>query len=112
MSFKPYNRFEIFARDDYRCHYCGLTVNNRVLPHHPRRATIDHMTPKSRGGAKYDESNVVTACRRCNEEKGNMLYDVYLWFRHMLLRGHDRQELLDAIAEVEAEGELSHTHAA
>ncbi len=31
-----------------------------------------------------------------------MLYDHYIWFRHMLLRGHDRYDLLEAVRKVEA----------
>jgi len=59
----------LFARDGYRCQYCGThrrQLRNRQF------LTRDHVVPLSRGG---DNSwkNVVTACSRCNNRKGNRL---------------------------------------
>ncbi len=56
-------RREIFLRDNYTCQYCG--IRNRDL-------TIDHVVPRSRGGA-HNWENVVTACRACNHRKGGNL---------------------------------------
>jgi 5-methylcytosine-specific restriction endonuclease McrA len=51
------SRRAVFARDDYRCQYCG------------RRAdSIDHVLPRSRGGPHTWE-NVAAACRPCNLTK-------------------------------------------
>lgn len=44
-----------------RCVYCGAR---------PKRLTIDHVIPVSRGGHN-DAANVVPACRSCNSRKGN-----------------------------------------
>lgn len=49
----------VFARDGNRCAYCGKPGD-----------TIDHVQPKSRGGADTWE-NQVTACFDCNQAKGN-----------------------------------------
>jgi 5-methylcytosine-specific restriction endonuclease McrA len=59
----------LFARDGYRCQYCGrLAVE---LP--PREAlTRDHLVPLSRGGTN-EWTNVVTACSACNTRKANRL---------------------------------------
>lgn len=53
----------MFARDDYRCVYCGQVCETEAL-------TIDHVQPRVRGG---DDSggNVVTACSACNTRKGH-----------------------------------------
>lgn len=99
-------RWAIFQRDGWRCHYCRLEVVAMLDHSHPRRATIDHKTPRSRGGSDL-AGNLVTACNRCNEEKADIPYESYRWFRHMLLRGHSRQELLDAISEVHDDDQLS-----
>lgn len=56
------NRFEIFARDEYRCVYCGLVQE-------PEALSVDHVQPRMRGG-DGSSGNVVTACRRCNTLKG------------------------------------------
>jgi 5-methylcytosine-specific restriction endonuclease McrA len=59
----------LFARDRYRCQYCGRSTSELK----PREAlTRDHLIPLSRGGTN-DWSNVVTACGPCNTRKANRL---------------------------------------
>ncbi len=59
----------LFARDRYRCQYCGRAA----VELRPREAlTRDHLVPLSRGGTNH-WSNVVTACSTCNARKGNRL---------------------------------------
>jgi 5-methylcytosine-specific restriction endonuclease McrA len=59
----------LFARDGYRCQYCGRSVAE-LRPRHA--LTRDHLIPLSRGGTN-DWSNVVTACSPCNTRKANNL---------------------------------------
>lgn len=47
------------------CHYCGKQVS-------PKSLTMDHIVPISRGG-KSTKGNVVTACRKCNALKKQLL---------------------------------------
>lgn len=62
-------RENIFIRDGNRCTYCGS----------PDNLTIDHVVPRSRGGARWDDTNCTTACRPCNQLKGSMsLEDFHL----------------------------------
>ena len=57
----------LFARDRYRCQYCG----RHAAELKPREAlTRDHLIPLSRGGTN-EWTNVVTACSPCNTRKGN-----------------------------------------
>ena len=59
----------LFARDRYRCQYCGRTAAEL----RPRESlTRDHLIPLSRGGSN-DWTNVVTACGPCNTRKANHL---------------------------------------
>lgn|SRR5699024_1689418 len=58
------SRSNIFKRDGNICQYCGDTHN----------LTIDHIMPRSRGGADSWE-NLVTACDTCNVRKGNRTPD-------------------------------------
>jgi 5-methylcytosine-specific restriction endonuclease McrA len=51
------SRRAVFARDDYRCQYCGA-----------RADSIDHVVPRSRGG-RHDWDNLAAACRPCNTRK-------------------------------------------
>jgi 5-methylcytosine-specific restriction endonuclease McrA len=59
------SRRALFARDDWRCVYCGTTGG---------RLTLDHVVPRSRGGDSVWE-NVVTSCAPCNLRKGNRLLE-------------------------------------
>ena len=57
------SRRALFARDGWRCVYCGSSGG---------RLTLDHVVPRSRGGESIWE-NVVTSCAPCNLRKGNRL---------------------------------------
>ena len=59
------SRRALFARDGWRCVYCGSATG---------RLTLDHVVPRSRGGDSSWE-NVVTSCAPCNLRKGNRLLD-------------------------------------
>jgi 5-methylcytosine-specific restriction endonuclease McrA len=61
----------LFARDDYRCQFCGRAGNDL---RHRECLTRDHLVPISRGGTN-EWTNVVTACSTCNTRKGNRLPD-------------------------------------
>lgn len=54
------NRVNLFRRDGGECQYCGSR----------RQLTIDHVVPRSKGG-KTSWTNLVTACNRCNVNKGD-----------------------------------------
>lgn len=55
---RPTNR-EILTRDAHRCGYCGR-----------KATTVDHIVPRSRGGADTWE-NLVAACMMCNQTKAD-----------------------------------------
>jgi hypothetical protein len=58
----PLNNHTLFKRDANLCLYCGAHFRTSEL-------TRDHVTPLSQGG-RDAWTNVVTACRRCNNHKG------------------------------------------
>ena len=55
----PLSRRGVLRRDGFRCAYCKRTAN-----------TVDHVQPKSKGGRDSWE-NLVAACLRCNNIKGD-----------------------------------------
>ena len=59
----------LFARDDYRCQFCGRTQHELKVR---ECLTRDHLVPLSRGGSN-GWTNVLTACSSCNTRKGNLL---------------------------------------
>lgn len=60
----------ILKRDRFRCQYCGLDgtnfENSLVM-------SVDFIVPRARKGKK-DPSNLVAACRPCNQLKGNRVF--------------------------------------
>jgi 5-methylcytosine-specific restriction endonuclease McrA len=62
-----FSRVNIYARDKYRCQYCG---HKRPL----EDLTYDHVVPRSRGGSTT-WTNIVTACHECNFRKGGRTPD-------------------------------------
>lgn len=63
-------RDDVFARDEWRCVYCG-----EVFP--AEELTLDHVQPRVRGGDR-SRGNLVTACRTCNAAKGHRRLADYL----------------------------------
>ena len=59
----------LFARDGYRCMYCG---RHRGEFRHREFLTRDHVVPVSAGG-ENGWDNVVTACSSCNNRKADHL---------------------------------------
>jgi 5-methylcytosine-specific restriction endonuclease McrA len=55
----PVSRRGVLRRDAHRCGYCGGSAG-----------TIDHVLPRSRGGADSWE-NLIACCLSCNNRKGD-----------------------------------------
>ena len=58
-----FTRKNLYKRDAYTCQYCGKKPKSQEL-------TIDHVTPRSKGGRSTWE-NCVLACLKCNHKKGS-----------------------------------------
>jgi 5-methylcytosine-specific restriction endonuclease McrA len=58
-----FSKANVFLRDEFQCQYCNAELNRRT-------ATLDHVTPISRGG-KSTWENSTTACSPCNSAKSD-----------------------------------------
>jgi hypothetical protein len=58
----------VFRRDNYSCRYCGK--NDVPL-------TVDHLVLWEEGGPST-QTNLVSACKKCNRTRGNMQYGEWL----------------------------------
>lgn len=56
-------RENVYIRDNFTCQYCASRLPARML-------TLDHVVPASHRGLK-NWTNVVSACRDCNQRKAN-----------------------------------------
>ncbi len=63
----PLTNTTLFKRDASTCLYCGQTYTLKSL-------SRDHIVPLSKGG-EDKWMNTVTACKRCNNHKGNKTID-------------------------------------
>jgi 5-methylcytosine-specific restriction endonuclease McrA len=83
-----FSRKNIFIRDNFSCQYCGIDMAQASL-------TYDHIIPKSiwdrKNGSPTNWTNIVTACVKCNNKKGNrtpeqakmkLLNDPYIPTKH------------------------------
>lgn len=86
----PVSRRGVLRRDGQRCAYCAGSAT-----------TIDHVLPRSRGGADSWE-NLVACCLRCNNVKGDRTPAEMNWMLRIkprpphgtawLVRGVDRSQ--------------------
>ena len=60
-------RERVLARDGMVCNYC-----QRVMT--PSIATVDHIVPLSKGGARLDPLNLISCCRSCNSRKKDKIF--------------------------------------
>jgi len=56
-------RFEVLARDGFKCRYCGRAAPEVALH-------VDHIIPRA-GGGRNDTGNLATACADCNHGKSD-----------------------------------------
>lgn len=86
----PVSRRGVLRRDNHRCAYCSKSAN-----------TVDHVQPKSKGGADSWE-NLVACCLKCNNKKGDKTLAEIGWDlkwtprmpngHHWMVRGAERLE--------------------
>lgn len=57
-------RLAIYLRDGLACGWCGFSLEDGA------QLTLDHLRPHSLGGSN-DADNLVTACKRCNDSRGD-----------------------------------------
>lgn len=60
---------KLFKKQKGKCFYCGIDMHLDEK-RDSTRMTLDHLTPKSKGG-KAVASNFVGACHGCNLKRGN-----------------------------------------
>lgn len=65
----PSVRLAVFERDAWTCQLCGEAVQPDANPQSDWYPSLDHIVPKSRGGAHSPE-NLRTAHRWCNSIRG------------------------------------------
>jgi 5-methylcytosine-specific restriction endonuclease McrA len=76
---KPHIRgLRALHKQNRQCYYCGCITSlpNDNAPQKKDTATIDHKTPRRRGGANSAE-NEVLCCHQCNGDKAHLTEGEY-----------------------------------
>jgi 5-methylcytosine-specific restriction endonuclease McrA len=90
----PVSRRGVLRRDAHRCGYCGNSAN-----------TIDHVMPRSRGGADSWE-NLIACCLKCNNAKGDRTPGEMGWSLNLRPRApHGSSWLLRGVERLEQQWE-------
>lgn len=64
------NPLEVFERDKWRCHLCGVKTDKKLRGKHEALSPeLDHIIPLSEGG-EHSYRNTACSCRSCNSRKG------------------------------------------
>ena len=59
----------LLQQTGYRCGYCACELTRQTV-------TRDHIVPMAHGGRTTD-SNLIAACRDCNQRKGDLDVEVF-----------------------------------
>ncbi len=65
----------LFKRDGNHCVYCNVTLSHKT-------ATLDHITPVSKGGSRGAVMNMVLCCVECNQAKADRPVKEFLKEKH------------------------------
>jgi len=74
LKFTQLNHQNIYKRDNYKCVYCGSSKD----------LTWDHIVPECRGG-KTSWTNLVTCCRKCNNDKDDMNVEDFCSMKNIIV---------------------------
>lgn len=87
------NRQLILLRESGKCFYCFRLIDRSNF-------VIDHIAKRRTGGNTY--TNVVAACRGCNNRKGELLADEYLrrLYREAVLSQEELTNRLQALEQL------------
>lgn len=70
-------RKRAIASKDPVCAICHTHIDIEAPPFSPLAVEVDHIVPRSRGGAIYELDNLQLTHSRCNRQKGSKMASDY-----------------------------------
>lgn len=70
-------RKRAIASKDPVCSICHKEIDLEAPAFHPLAVEVDHIVPRSRGGAMYDLDNLQLTHSSCNRKKGSKMASDY-----------------------------------
>lgn len=71
-------RKRAIASKDPICAICHREIDLEAPPFHPLAVEVDHIVPRSRGGAIYELDNLQLTHSQCNRKKGAKMDSDYV----------------------------------
>ncbi len=99
-AMRIYWRTQLSEAQNHRCCWCGKHMV--FIPNRKDSATIEHVIPRSMGGADHPD-NYAVACGGCNTARGNMPAEEFMMRRGTMAvskRKHEEAEKLTIINEL------------
>jgi 5-methylcytosine-specific restriction endonuclease McrA len=59
-------RLDLLDRKGWLCERCGVRVSDLLPEWSPRRAHVNELVPRSRGGSATDPANLEVLCQSCH----------------------------------------------
>lgn len=71
----------LWSKQAGKCYFCQCDMDWSGPSGSPRRRSLEHLQPISRGGIPTDVFNMVLACRQCNYGKGDLTEEEFAAFK-------------------------------
>lgn len=68
-----------------KCPYCRRPMLAEPVDGSGREATVEHVVTQGKGGGDHHE-NLIFVCKRCNNLRGEVPYEVFVVFARVVLR--------------------------
>lgn len=106
---KVYIRTTLAEAQNWKCCFCGVEMVE--LPNQKNSATIEHVTPASKGG-ENDPDNYAISCYRCNHNRGDLDWKVFMKRKHQVVQKEKNKRQRDMEKRLEKWLKKAHKHAA
>jgi hypothetical protein len=98
--FLQIHRKQAYRQQRGRCFWCGIEMEKNGKRHgqplRPNHCTTDHVIPTAKGGRDHPD-NIVAACNRCNNERGDRPADQWVL---LLARRVPKQQVADVLQKL------------
>lgn len=105
---KVHIRTFLAEAQNWKCCFCGIEMVE--YPNQSNSATIEHVTPASKGGENTPE-NYAISCHRCNHNRGNLDWEIFMERKHEVIQKEKNKRQRDMEKRLEKWLKKAHKHA-
>ena len=93
---------------NWKCCFCGVEMVE--YPNQSNSATIEHVTPASKGG-ENSADNYAISCNRCNSNRGDLDWKIFMERKHEVIQKEKSKRQRDMEKRLEKWLKKAHKHA-